>query len=156
MAMASGEPFRLQRVWDVRRLEALARLGEWGRWQARAQQAQEEATLLEAQRRQAAGELAAVGPARPALEMVARWRELEHLGLRCQAAAGRAQVLRREAETRQQAAVAARREEQACERLYDRHQRRQRLEAARREQAHLDEVAGRRAAREEATGHDPW
>lgn len=156
MAMASRESFRLQRVWDVRRLEALARLGEWSRWRARADQAQEEASRLEVQRRKAAVDLATMGPARTALEMAARWREVEQLDRRRQAAVGRAEVLQREAAVRHQAAVDARREEQAYQRLFERHQERQRQAAVRREQAQLDEVAGRQAGREGGRGHDPW
>ncbi|ADU51095.1 hypothetical protein Tmar_0982 [Thermaerobacter marianensis DSM 12885] len=154
--MAGKEPFRLQRVWDVRRLEALTRLGEWGRWQARAEQARREASRLEADRQRAAVDLTAVGPARTALEMAARWREVEALGRRIQVAQGRAEVLQREAAERHQAVLAARREEQAYQRLYQRHEERQRQESLRREQAQLDEVAGRLAGRRDGRGHGPW
>ncbi|GAB6875778.1 flagellar export protein FliJ [Thermaerobacter litoralis] len=150
--MAKNEPFRLERVWTVRRLEALARLGEWSRWQARADQARQEASQLEHQRRQAAGDLIAAG-ARTALEMAALWRQVEHLGRRQEAAAGRAEVLEREAAARRQVALEARREEQAYQRLFDRHQARQRQEAVRREQAQIDEVAGRRPVGEGGPEH---
>lgn len=141
--MAEREPFRLRRVWDVRRLQALARLAEWSRWQARAEEARREASRMEAERRRAAGALATVGASLPAVEMAARWREVEALGRRTEAAHGRARVLAQEAATRQREALNARQEEQAYQRLYQRHRERQRLEALRREQARVDEVAGR-------------
>ena len=137
------EPFRLQRVWEVSRLTARARLGEWARWQARAEQARAEAAALEERRRAAEGELRSPGAPIAAAELAARWRELEVLRRHCRSAQGRAAVLEREAEQRLAAALAARRDEQAYERLHARHQERQRQAWQRAEQARLDEAAAR-------------
>lgn len=144
----SGSAFRLQRVLDVTRLRTRSRLVELAAWQRRAAAAREEAGALARSRAEAERALGTPGGgAVPAVELQARWRELEELRRRERAARGRAAALEREAGQRLEAALASRRDEEALARLQRRHLERLAQEVHRAEQAAIDEVAASRHRR---------
>ena len=138
----SGRGFRLQRVLDVTRLRTRSRLAELAVWQRRAQAAQEEAGALARSRAEAEEALAtSAGPVVSAVELQARWRQVEVLRRREVAARGRAAALGREASKRLEAALASRRDEEALARLHRRHLEREVKALQRAEQAAMDEAA---------------
>ncbi|PZN09588.1 MAG: flagellar protein FliJ, partial [Bacillota bacterium] len=103
---------------DVTRLRTRSHLAELAAWQRRAAAAREEAGVLARSRADAEQALRTPGGgAVPAVELQARWRQVEELRRREEDARGRAAALEREAGKRLEAALASRREEEALVRL---------------------------------------